>query len=173
MITCQSNVDTTKNLQPYKATTLGEYDFSSVLSKGLVAALAAEIEITDKLTWWDKAGAGNPITYVQAFLNDYMYTALKSKKTYNPAEWESFWKPTFINYGYSPNILGFLFLKFDAAFQKNLVPKDIWTGAAYGALPGEGGDVPDGPAGSPLKWAVGGTGVIIALGVGAFLLLRK
>ena len=175
MITCSTeNSSATKELSPYKTTTLGEYNFTSILSKALVAALAAEIEITDKLTWWDKAGAGNPVTYVQAFLNDYMYTALKFKRTYSPADWESFWKPTFMNYGYPPNILGFLFLKFYAAFQKNIVPKEIWTGEAYGALPGEdsgggnGGDTP-----SPLAWAIGGTGVIVALGVGAFLLLRK
>lgn len=162
-----TNNKVTKDLAPYKVATLGEYSFTSILSKALVAVLSAEIELTDKLTALEKLGVGNPITYVEGFLNDYMYTAQKFKKTYNPADWESFWKPKFMSYGYPPNILGFLFLKFYQAYQKNLVPKEVWTGTGYGPLPTTTDDVPIG------KMAIGGGVVLAIIGIGTLLIFKK
>jgi hypothetical protein len=162
-------MNATKDLKPFKAATLGDYEFTSILSKGLVAALSAEIGITDELTWTQKLGIGNPITYVQGFLNDYMYTVLTFKKIYSTSDYQSFWKPKFMEYGYPPAVTDFLFLKFQAAYREGLVPKEIWNGTAYGTLPGEG---PGTPLGTGSKFAIGG-GVLIALGVGAFLIFRK
>lgn len=153
--------------------TLGALDLSAftVLSGAIYANMVAEAG------WWEAAQLGLFRDTIPDMLRSYMADVRTNRKSYSPADLDSYWVPLLINQGFTPKdrIKNF-FRAFNEIYKTGAVPRDIWYPDVNQEIPGV---LPPGRPGAEKPIKDNNTKTLIVagaalLGVGAlgFLLLK-